>query len=64
MHMQGAADIDPIVLMPTLMLITEHSVARPALSRPGAPMDFIFMLTRNDRTVEDAESLVDQVSEL
>ena len=27
-------------------------------------MDFIFMLTRNDRTVEDAECLVDQVCDL
>jgi hypothetical protein len=27
-------------------------------------MDFIFMLTRNDRTVEDADSLVDQVCDL
>jgi len=27
-------------------------------------MDFIFMLTRNDRTVEDADCLVDQVFEL
>ena len=27
-------------------------------------MDFIFMLTRNDRTVEDADSLVDQACDL
>ena len=27
-------------------------------------MDFIFMLTRNDRTVEDAACLVDQVCDL
>ncbi len=27
-------------------------------------MDFIFMLTRNDRTVEDADCLVDQVCDL
>ncbi len=27
-------------------------------------MDFIFMLTRNDRTVEDAGCLVDQVCDL
>ena len=36
-----------------------------SLDAPGStPMQFIFMLTHNDRTVEDAERLVDQVCDL
>src|ERR1044072_3463433 len=36
----------------------------PHPPRPADAMDFIFMLPRNDRTIEDAASLVDAACEL
>jgi hypothetical protein len=50
-----------ILHLPTGMSVCQHWGRRAPHGDkwPGVVMDFIFMLTRNDRTVEDAAYLVD-----
>src|SRR5436309_9557230 len=49
------------------MFVCQHSgaaVRSSGRAPPEKPMDFIFMLTRHDRTIDDAEYVVDAVSDL